>query len=43
LNGYAAISGQVPASASVIINLLATILASYFHVNPSQSYTPPTQ
>lgn len=42
VNGYAAISGQVPAGADVIINLVLTTLSTYFHVTPSQTYPAPT-
>lgn len=39
VNGYAAISKQVPANVDVIANVLLSMLASYFHTNPSQTYT----
>ena len=32
VNGYAAISGQVPAGVDMIVNLVLSSLASYFHV-----------
>ena len=31
-NGYAAISGQLPADVTVIVNAVVGILAGYFHV-----------
>ncbi len=38
-NGYSAISGQVPADWSVVINLFFTGLASVFHLTTGQSTT----
>jgi hypothetical protein len=38
-NGYSAISGQVPADWSVVINLVLTGLASVFHLSTGQSTT----
>lgn len=32
VNGYASISGQVPGNIDMIINLVLTTLASYFHL-----------
>lgn len=32
-NGYAAISGQLPADLTVVVNALAGMLATYFHVS----------
>ena len=40
-NGYAAISGQLPADATVVINLVFTVLASYFHLSTGQSTSGP--
>jgi hypothetical protein len=31
-NGYAAISGQLPTDVTVVINAIAGMLATYFHV-----------
>lgn len=42
VNGYASISGQVPAGVDVIVNLVLTTLATYFHTNPSTTYNLPT-
>jgi hypothetical protein len=36
-NGYAAISGQLPASATVVIDLVFGALQSYFHVSGVQN------
>ena len=33
VNGYASISGQVPAGTDMFINVVLTSLASYFHIN----------
>lgn len=33
VNGYAAISGHVPAGADTIVNFALTSLATYFHVD----------
>lgn len=41
MNGYAAVSGQIPAGVDVIVNLALSTAATYFHVNPSQAYNPP--
>lgn len=41
-NGYAAISGQVPGPVDVIVNLVLSTMATYFHVTPSQNYIAPT-
>lgn len=38
-NGYAAISGQLPADVTVIINALVAVLASYFHVDGVKTAT----
>jgi hypothetical protein len=38
-NGYNAISGQVPADYSIVINLVLTGLASVFHLSTGQSTT----
>lgn len=32
VNGYAAISGHIPGNYDMIVNLVLTSLASYFHV-----------
>lgn len=37
VNGYAAVSGQVPAGVDVIVNLVLTTLASYFHLSGVQT------
>lgn len=42
INGYAAISGQLPNGVDMIVNLVLTTAATYFHVNPSQPYPPET-
>lgn len=38
VNGYAAISHNVPANVDVVLNTLLTGLSAYFHLNPSQVY-----
>lgn len=38
VNGYAAVSKNVPANVDVIINLVLTSAGAYFHTNPSQQY-----
>lgn len=35
VNGYAAISGQVPSGIDMVINFALTSLATYFHINKS--------
>lgn len=39
VNGYAAVSSQVPAGADVLINGILTIAASYFHLETGRSVT----
>lgn len=41
VNGYAAISGNVPAGADVVINLVLTTLGSYFHLAGVQNAVTP--
>lgn len=42
-NGYAAISGQLPADVTVILNAVFGMLATYFHYAGVQSATIPPQ
>lgn len=42
LNGYNAISPSVSPDVAVIVNAVLMMLATYFHVNPSQNYTAPS-
>lgn len=37
INGYSAISGQVPSGYDFIINIILTALASYFHLQTGKS------
>ena len=32
-NGYAAISGQLPPDVTVVVNLIFSVLGSYFHID----------
>ena len=38
-NGYAAISGQLPGNVTVVVDLIFTALASYFHLQTGKSTT----
>lgn len=37
VNGYAAVSGQVPGNIDLVINAVLSLLASYFHLQTGQS------
>jgi hypothetical protein len=37
---YNAFSGQIPPSVSAIVGAVVLVLGTYFHINPSQTYTP---
>jgi hypothetical protein len=38
INGTGAIKGSIPAEYLQIVDLILSVLATYFHVNPSQDY-----
>lgn len=38
INGYEAISGQLPGNAVIVLNLLASVLANYFHLETAKTF-----
>lgn len=41
-NGFQSIAGSLPSGVNDIVNLLLTVLAGYFKLNPTQTYKLPT-